>query len=90
MNRTYSEENGLYWITINPMKIANEDEEMVKNQEIFQDLPSTGPCDGEMVILKKKTNTFQMTIQITSPLKNLTLTNFFKKSDLEVPPLTHT
>ena len=42
MNRTYSEENGLYWITINPMKIANEDEEMVKNQEIFQDLPSTG------------------------------------------------
>ena len=30
------------WITINPMKIANEDEEMVKNQETFQDLPSTG------------------------------------------------
>ena len=30
------------WITINPMKIANEDEEMVKNQEFFQDLPSTG------------------------------------------------
>ena len=30
------------WITINPMKIDNEDEEMVKNQEFFQDLPSTG------------------------------------------------
>ena len=30
------------WITINPMKIANEDEEMVKNQDFFQDLPSTG------------------------------------------------
>lgn len=30
------------WIKINPMKIANEDEEMVKNQETFQDLPSTG------------------------------------------------
>ena len=50
MNRTYSEENGLYWITINPMKIANEDEEMVKNQETFQDLPSTGPCDGDTKI----------------------------------------
>ena len=47
MNRTYSEENGLYWITINPMKIANEDEEMVKNQETFQDSPSAGPCDGD-------------------------------------------
>jgi len=35
------------WITINPMKIANEDEEMVKNQELFQDLPSTGPCDDD-------------------------------------------
>ena len=30
------------WITINPMKIADENEEMVKNQEFFQDLPSTG------------------------------------------------
>ena len=30
------------WITINPMKIADEDEEMVKKQEFFQDLPSTG------------------------------------------------
>ena len=32
------------WITINPLKIANEDDEMVKNQETFQDLdlPSTG------------------------------------------------
>ena len=38
------------WITINPMKIANEDEEMVKNQETFQDLPSTGPCDGDTKI----------------------------------------